>query len=107
MSAPVPPPLTAEQRAEALRKAMAVRSLRRAFKDDVSKGRYTLASAITVALADEGLAGIRVVDLLQCFSSIGPKRAAAAMRAVGIAPSRRLTGLSERQTRELLDRLGR
>lgn len=95
------PMLTADQRAAALRKATAVRVARRAFKDAVARGDHGFASAIALAKADDGLAGIRVADLLTSVPGIGPKRAEVLMLAVGIAPNRRVRGLSGGQAATL------
>lgn len=99
------PPLTDAERAAALRKATAVRMARREFKAEVSSGGFTLARAIATAKADEGLAGIRAHDLLQCFPGVGPKRAAATMEAVGIASTRRVRGLGQHQIDALIRRV--
>ncbi len=100
------PSLTAEQRAAALRKATAVRVARRAFKDALTRGEMGVGAAISRAKADEGLAGIRVHDLLQCLPGVGPKRAEVMMTSLGIAPSRRIRGLGEHQVAALIERIG-
>lgn len=99
------PPLNAEQRQEALRKARDVRSRRRAFKDRMEAGDQAIAAAIALARSDEALAGIRTVDLLQSMPGIGPRKAEAIMAEIGIAPSRRLRGLGEHQVASLIERL--
>jgi hypothetical protein len=99
------PLLSSAERAAALRKATAVRMARREFKSTVARGGLTLAAAIATAKADDGLAGIRAFDLLQCFPGVGPKRAAAMMEAVGIAPSRRVRGLGQHQVDALVGRV--
>ena len=96
------PNLTSDERAAALRKATAVRMARRAFKDAVARGSFTLAGAIEAAKADEGLIGIRVHDLLQCLPGVGPKRASATMEAAGIAATRRIRGLGQHQVDSLI-----
>ena len=98
------PELTAEQRAQALIKATAVRSTRRVFKEKLAKGEFALADAISRAKADEALAGIRVHDLLQCLPGIGPKRASALMEDIGISSARRVRGLGAHQVEALLAR---
>lgn len=98
------PELTAEQRAEALVKATAVRSARRVFKEKLTRGEMSLQEAITRAKADEALAGIRVRDLLQCLPGIGPKRAANVMEDIGISQARRVRGLGVHQTEALVAR---
>ena len=98
------PELTAEQRAQALIKATAVRSARRVFKESLAKGEFTLADAISRAKVDEALAGIRVHDLLQCLPGIGPKRATGLMEDIGISLARRVRGLGAHQVEALLAR---
>jgi predicted flap endonuclease-1-like 5' DNA nuclease len=98
------PELTAQQRAEALVKATAVRSARRQFKEQLSNGDFTLADAIERAKADDALAGIRVKDILQCLPGVGPKRAAGVMEDIGISPARRIRGLGEHQVEALVAR---
>lgn len=98
------PELTDEQRAAALVKATAVRSARRVFKEELSRGEMSLQEAITRAKADEALAGIRVRDLLQCLPGIGPKRAESAMEEIGISPARRIRGLGAHQVEALVER---
>jgi len=99
------PSLTPEQRAAALRKATAVRSARRSFKDAIIRGEIRVGDAIAAAKADEGLAGIRVHDLLQCLPGVGPKRADVMMAELGIASSRRIRGLGEHQVAALVRRV--
>lgn len=101
---PITPELSKEQRAEALVKATAVRSARRAFKERLSLGEITLPEAIQIAKADEALAGIRMRDLLKCLPGMGPKRVAALMDDVGISHARRVRGLGTHQMEKLLAR---
>lgn len=98
------PELTDEQRAAALVKATAVRSARRVFKEELTRGEMNLAEAIRRAKADEALAGIRVRDLLQCLPGIGPKRAQQVMEEIGISLARRIRGLGQHQVEALLER---
>ena len=98
------PELSDEQRAAALVKATAVRSARRVFKEELSRGEMSLQEAITRAKADEALAGIRVRDLLQCLPGIGPKRAESAMEDIGISQARRIRGLGTHQVAALVER---
>ncbi|MBC7297701.1 MAG: DNA-binding protein [Demequina sp.] len=98
------PELSDEQRAQALVKATAVRSARRAFKESLSHGEMNLSEAIRQAKADEALAGIRVHDLLQCLPGIGPKRATLVMEDIGISRARRVRGLGTHQVDALVAR---
>jgi ribosomal protein S13 len=50
-------------------------------------------------------AGLRVTWLLEALPGVGPVRAERLMAAAGIAPSRRVRGLGERQRAALLDAL--
>ncbi len=101
------PELTSEQRAAALVKATEVRSARRVFKESLAREEMTLAEAIERAKADEALAGIRVHDLLQCLSGVGPKRASAVMEEIGISAARRVRGLGVHQVEALVERSAR
>jgi hypothetical protein len=98
------PELTDEQRAAALVKATAVRSARRVFKEQLSRGEMSLAEAIDRAKADDALAGIRVHDLIQCLPGVGPKRATAVMEDIGISLARRIRGLGVHQVEALIER---
>ncbi len=98
------PELTDEQRAAALVKATAVRSARRVFKEQLTRGEMSLAEAIDRAKADEALAGIRVHDLVQCLPGVGPKRATAVMEDIGISLARRVRGLGVHQVEALVAR---
>ncbi|WP_061965876.1 MULTISPECIES: integration host factor, actinobacterial type [Demequina] len=101
------PELSDEQRAAALVKATAVRSARRVFKEELSRGEMTLEKAISRAKADDALAGIRVHDLLQCLPGVGPKRATTTMEEIGISAARRVRGLGTHQVEALLERESR
>jgi hypothetical protein len=98
------PELSDEQRAEALKKATAVRSARRVFKEKLAAGEFSLESAIAQAKSDEALAGIRVHDLVQCLPGIGPKRATIIMDEIGISHARRVRGLGQHQVAALVER---
>lgn len=98
------PELSAEQRAQALVKATAVRSARRVFKEALARGEMSLDQAIARAKSDDALAGIRVHDLLQCLPGIGPKRATVVMDEIGISRARRVRGLGTHQVSALVDR---
>ena len=86
------PPLTAEQRAEALKKAAAARKHR--------------AEILKAAEKDEALAKMKVQSLLESLPRVGSKTAALAMEEIGISPARRIRGLGPHQTAELIKRFG-
>ncbi len=107
MRAPLPE-LSAQQRQDALTRAIEVRRFRAAVRDDVAKGRRSLSDVVKAAQVhdDEGdmLARMPVRALLESLPNIGPQRARAALEDVGIASNRRLRGLGERQAAELAAR---
>lgn len=96
-------PLTAQQRAEALSKAAAARAARATAKERLKNGEITAAELLAAAGEDDALARMKVVELLEARSGIGKVRAAAIMKQLGIAASRRLRGLGIHQRRALVD----
>jgi predicted flap endonuclease-1-like 5' DNA nuclease len=101
------PMLTAEQRAAALDKARESRQHRAAALDELAHGNTTLAEFLTAAEEDAVLAKTKVTTTLRNMRGIGPTRADRLMRQVGIADSRRLAGLGQRQRHALLTALER
>jgi predicted flap endonuclease-1-like 5' DNA nuclease len=101
------PMLTAEQRAAALDKARESRQRRAAALDELAHGNTTLAEFLTAAEEDAVLAKTKVTTTLRSVRGIGPTKADRLMRQVGIADSRRLAGLGQRQRRALLTALER
>lgn len=97
------PELTAADRAAAASAALAARRRRAEVKAELAAGKLTVAETLDLAEHDEAVAKLRVVDMLSALPRIGPVRAKALMSAVGIAPSRRMRGLGERQRSALLD----
>lgn len=95
--------LSAQERSDALAKAAKARALRAQAKERLRKGELGIAALISRAAADEALARMRVLELLEAVPGIGPVRAAAIMKELGIAASRRLRGLGVHQTRALID----
>lgn len=96
------PVLTPAQRDEALRKAMDARRRRAELTAQIRSGALGLEAAVERARADEVLAKLRVETLLQALPGVGPARAGRAMTTIGIAPSRRVGGLGDRQRVALL-----
>jgi aldehyde:ferredoxin oxidoreductase len=96
------PTLTAEQRAAALEKARESRQQRAAALDELAHGRTTLAELLTAADTDAVLAKTKVTTTLRNIRGIGATKLDRVMRQIGIADSRRLGGLGERQRRELI-----
>jgi predicted flap endonuclease-1-like 5' DNA nuclease len=96
------PTLTAEQRDAALGKARESRQHRAAALDELARGQTTLAELLTAAEGDPVLAKTRVTTTLRSIRGIGPNKTDRLMRRVGIADSRRLAGLGQRQRRALI-----
>jgi nitrate reductase beta subunit len=97
------PALTPEQRSAALDKARDSRQHRAAALDELAHGRTTLAELLTAADDDAVLGKTKVTTTLRNVRGIGATTAERLMRQVGIADSRRLGGLGERQRRELIN----
>jgi transposase len=102
---PEVPRLTAEQRAEALAVALAGRTARAHARAELKAGRLSLAELLQRADSDERLATMRVPALLVALPGYGKVRAAALLRELGIAQSRRIRGLGPHQRAALLQRI--
>ncbi len=96
-------PLTAQERSDALRKAAAARAARAEAKDRLKSGELTVEELVAAGTADDAIARMRVVELLEALPGIGRVRAAAIMERCGIAQSRRVRGLGIHQRRALVD----
>ncbi|AWB92538.1 integration host factor, actinobacterial type [Aeromicrobium chenweiae] len=96
------PKLTPEQRTAALEKAAVARQLRAEVKNRLKSSSASLADVIQEAKANEVVAKLKVVDLLQAMPGVGKVRAQEIMQRIGIADSRRLRGLGANQVTALL-----
>jgi hypothetical protein len=103
--------LTPEQRKAALEKAAAARQLRAEVKNRLKHSRASLTEVLQESKANEIIAKLRVIDLLQSMPGVGKVRAQEIMQRVGIAGNRRLRGLGANQITDLLaefaDRTGK
>jgi transposase len=96
------PILTPEQRKAALEKAAQARQQRAEVKARLKSSRASLTEVIESSKANEVIAKLRVVDLLQSMPGVGKIRAQEIMQRIGIADSRRLRGLGANQVTALL-----
>ena len=96
------PVMTAEQRAEALRKAAVARSARSAALDRVRRGDLTLAAVLSGE--EPALLRAYVRQVLTALPGVGKLTAERAISEAGIAPDRRVAGLGANQRRTLAER---
>ena len=96
------PVLTNEQRARALEKAIALRTLRAGVKAQLKAGEISLEHLLLVADSNDDLAGMKVHSVLESLPAFGKIKSQALMEQLDIAPTRRLRGLGEHQRKALL-----
>jgi hypothetical protein len=94
-----------EQRLRALRLANEIRSARAKLKKELASGTIELAQIL--AQPPECARTARVRDILLVLPKIGSVKAGRILADCGIAHSKTLGGLTERQRTELLNRLPR
>jgi hypothetical protein len=99
------PTLTAEQRQEALRQAMAARAARKQLLEAVARGQESIPAVLQRAKTDTVVGRTKLTALLNSLPGYGPAKVTALMQRTGIAPSRRIAGLGERQRQALCDAL--
>jgi transposase len=91
------PPLTPEQRADALAKAAAARRARAELKDKLKHNALTLRELLDQGETDEVVGKLKVIALLEAMPGVGKVRAARIMDKLDISPSRRVRGLGAKQ----------
>ena len=99
---PKPPPLTPEQRAAALKKAAEARRIRSEVKNRLKMGTMTLPELLDTADEDQMVAKIKVLAVLESLPGVGKVTARRKLENLGIAESRRLSGLGAQQRKALL-----
>lgn len=99
---PIPPKLTAQQRAAALAKSTASRQVRAAVKARVKLGELSLSAVFNLAQNDEAIAKMRVAELLESFAGVGKIRALTMLERLQISQTRRIQGLGIAQRQNLL-----
>ncbi|CAG4931121.1 MULTISPECIES: integration host factor, actinobacterial type [Acidithrix] len=100
---PLPPQLTPEQRADALKKAAEARKQRAEIKEKLKLGTVTLSELLEKAPNDELIGKMKVASVLESLPGIGKVRSKKIMDAVGITETRRLQGLGVKQKQNLLE----
>lgn len=102
---PLPPPLTEEQRRDALAKAAAARRKRAELKEQLKSGRTTLKELLE--RQDEVVGKMKVSTVLESLPGVGRVRARKLMERLDISESRRLRGLGAKQKENLLQEFAR
>lgn len=100
---PTPPQLTPEQRTAALEKAAEARRVRSDVKNRLKMGSITLPELLERADTDDIVAKIKVLAVIESLPGVGKVTARRTMEKLGIAESRRLSGLGPQQRRSLLE----
>jgi hypothetical protein len=100
------PTLTPEQRAAALEKAAASRKARSELREGLKSGKLTFTEILDRAESDEIVGKTKVLYLLESLPHFGKIKARDIAESVGIAETRRVSGLGSRQRADLLAKLG-
>lgn len=100
------PQLTDEQRKAALAKAAEARKARAELKENLKRDNTNLREVLDKAESDEIIGKTKVSALLEALPKVGKVKAKEIMDELGIAQTRRLRGLGDRQRRALLERFG-
>lgn len=101
------PPLTPEQRADALAKAAAARRERAAIKARLKSSGGSIREVIDSRATSEAVAKMKVTALLESMPGVGRVKARQIMDELGIAQSRRVRGLGQHQVAALVARFDR
>ena len=99
-----PPPLTDEQRRQALLKAAEARRIRAEVKELLKTGSLSLEDLLERSDSDESLGRMKVQAVLESLPRLGKVKARRAMEDIGISDSRRLRGLGAQQRASLISR---
>jgi hypothetical protein len=103
---PLPPPLTEEQRRQALQKAGIARRKRADLKEELKSGKTSLKELID-RTADEIVGKMKVSSVLESLPGVGRVRARKIMERLDISESRRMRGLGAKQKENLLSEFAR
>lgn len=103
---PLPPPLSEEQRRDALEKAAEARRKRAELKEQLKSGRTTLKELLE--RTSDGVVGkMKVSTVLESLPGVGRVRARKLMERLDISESRRMRGLGAKQKENLLNEFAR
>lgn len=95
-----------EQRAAALKRAAEMRAARAEYLARVKSGEVTIATALAEGKDNPVVGRIKVKRLLMALPGIGSAKTQSAMTAIGIAESRRVAGIGQRQAEKLIELFG-
>jgi S13-like H2TH domain len=98
---PQPPPLSEEQRRQALAKAAEARRARAELKEQLKSGRTTL-KELLARTDDEVVGKMKVTSVLESLPGVGRVRARKLMEKLDISESRRMRGLGSKQRANLM-----
>lgn len=101
------PQRSAQQRAEALAKALRTRQEKAELRAALRQRTVAAVDVVEGSAGNPVWGALRVSWLLEAVPGIGPIKAERLMTQLAIAPSRRLQGLGERQRAALLGELAR
>lgn len=98
------PEMTDEQRTAALARAGLARRTRAEIKALLKTGSLTFTDVMDRAEEDDLVAGTRVKAIVVSMPGMGKITTKRLMEEIGISETRKLRGLTPRQTKELTDR---
>lgn len=102
---PLPPQLSAEQRAAALEKAAAARRQRAELKEKLKMGSLDLKELFDLAGKEESVGKMKVLAVLESLPGLGKVKARRLMEEIGISETRRVQGLGAKQREALFEKL--
>lgn len=103
---PLPPPLTQEQRRQALAKAAIARRKRADLKEELKRGATSFKDLLG-RTDDEIVGKMKVSTVLESLPGVGRVRAKKIMERLDISESRRMRGLGQKQKDNLLQEFAR
>jgi Mrp family chromosome partitioning ATPase len=99
------PTLTAEQRADALKKAQEARVARKHLLEQVKSGEVTVAQVLDRGKSDPMVGKTMVLAVVLALPGVGAARAATLLSNAGIAEGRRVGGVGSKQHEALINAL--